>query len=81
MDFVNKMTGKGSSNAQANQPQQQGGSSSGGIMDKLHGMAGGGPESEKKEDSLDKGKFVPLTLTARHCYLTSCSMTWPRTVS
>ncbi|KAK4110243.1 hypothetical protein N656DRAFT_714102 [Canariomyces notabilis] len=55
MDFVNKMTGKGSSNAQANQPQQQGGSSSGGIMDKLHGMAGGGPESEKKEDSLDKG--------------------------
>jgi hypothetical protein len=26
-------------------------------MDKLHGMAGGGPESEKKEDALDKGDF------------------------
>jgi len=23
-------------------------------MDKLHGMAGGGPESEKNEDALDK---------------------------
>lgn len=25
--------------------------------DKLHGMVGGGRESEKKEDALDKGTF------------------------
>ncbi|KAK3379197.1 hypothetical protein B0T24DRAFT_522043 [Lasiosphaeria ovina] len=30
-------------------------SSSGNLLDKLHGLAGGGPESEKKEDGLDKG--------------------------
>ncbi|KAI5777609.1 hypothetical protein EDC01DRAFT_677438 [Geopyxis carbonaria] len=37
------------------QQQQSGSSSGGGFMDKLNGMAGGGPESEKKEDYLDKG--------------------------
>ncbi|GIZ49807.1 hypothetical protein CKM354_001283200 [Cercospora kikuchii] len=44
-----------------NPEQQQQGSSSGGggfldgIMNKAHGAAGGGPESEKNEDYLDKG--------------------------
>lgn len=40
------------------QQHQQGNSSSssgGGFADRLHGMVGGGPESEKKEDGLDKG--------------------------
>jgi hypothetical protein len=31
-----------------------------GFMDKLHGALGGGPESEKNEDALDKGAFPPL---------------------
>ncbi|KAI5839494.1 hypothetical protein DFP73DRAFT_483820 [Morchella snyderi] len=34
--------------------QQQQQQSSGGWGDKLHGMIGGGPESEKKEDAVDK---------------------------
>lgn len=68
MDFVNKMTGGGNSNSNANansneqgQNQQQSSSSSGGggflggIGDKLNSAAGGGRESEKNEDYLDKG--------------------------
>ncbi|KAJ4300135.1 hypothetical protein N0V88_002804 [Collariella sp. IMI 366227] len=59
MDYINKFTGGSNSqntaqNPQAQQQQPQT-KSSGGFMDKLHGMAGGGPESEKKEDALDKG--------------------------
>jgi len=57
MDFINKMTGGNQGNnaqGQAANPQQQTQQSSS-FMDKLHGMAGGGPESEKKEDTLDKG--------------------------
>ncbi|KAK0611282.1 hypothetical protein B0T14DRAFT_441413 [Immersiella caudata] len=57
MDFVNKLT-----DSEKNKPvhtqgvnQPQGTSSGGGFMDKLHGMAGGGPHSEKNEDALDKG--------------------------
>jgi len=55
--------------ATGNQPktehhqQQQGSSSSGsgsGFADRLHGMVGGGPESEKKEDGLDKGLLKPF---------------------
>ncbi|KAK7952916.1 hypothetical protein PG996_013801 [Apiospora saccharicola] len=61
MDFVNKLTGGSDSKGaqqgqQQSQPQgQQSSSSGGGFMDKLQGMAGGGPESEKNEDGLDKG--------------------------
>ncbi|KAL8680111.1 MAG: hypothetical protein Q9224_006974, partial [Gallowayella concinna] len=33
-------------------------SSGGGFMDKFNSMAGGGKESEKKEDYLDKGQFL-----------------------
>ncbi|KAK8054482.1 hypothetical protein PG994_009549 [Apiospora phragmitis] len=60
MDFVNKLTGnndsKGAEQKQQSQQQgQQSSSSGGGFMDKLNGMAGGGPESEKNEDALDKG--------------------------
>ncbi|GAB1319185.1 DNA damage-responsive protein 48 [Madurella fahalii] len=58
MDFINKMTGQATGN-QDNKPHSQGqqrdSSGSSSLMDKLHGLAGGGPESEKKEDALDKG--------------------------
>jgi len=59
MDFVNKLT-----NSDKNKPvhtmdstnqQTSTGNSGGGMMDKLHGMVGGGPQSEKNEDALDKG--------------------------
>ncbi|KAI1800447.1 hypothetical protein F4811DRAFT_539222 [Daldinia bambusicola] len=58
MDFINKITGSKESEEKKpseNQQQQQQESSSGGIMDKLNSMAGGGKESEKNEDALDKG--------------------------
>ncbi|CAJ2510534.1 Uu.00g133430.m01.CDS01 [Anthostomella pinea] len=55
MDFVNKLTG-GSKEGGAQKPEgQQQQQSGGGFMDKLNGMAGGGKESEKNEDALDKG--------------------------
>lgn len=58
MDYINKFTNQASGQQNTQQPTQstQQSSSGGGLMDKLHGMAGGGPESEKKEDALDKGK-------------------------
>ncbi|KAK0649559.1 hypothetical protein B0T16DRAFT_389589 [Cercophora newfieldiana] len=57
MDFVNKLTGSEKNKPVHTQGNQQAPSSSsgGGFMDKLHGMAGGGPHSEKNEDALDKG--------------------------
>ncbi|KAJ4333380.1 hypothetical protein N0V87_007671 [Didymella glomerata] len=68
MDFVNKMTGGGNSQSQgqtSNEQLQSTGSSGsqqqssggflGGIGDKLNSAAGGGRESEKNEDYLDKG--------------------------
>jgi len=65
MDFVNKMTGGSSNNNQGNEAeqgqnqQQSSGSGSGGFLggigDKLNSAAGGGRESEKNEDYLDKG--------------------------
>lgn len=56
MDMLKNLTG-GDKNAQntQGQTQTQSSSSGGGLMDKLHGAVGGGPESEKKEDGLDKG--------------------------
>jgi len=74
MDFVNKMTGGSSNNNQGNEAeqgqnqQQSSGSGSGGFLggigDKLNSAAGGGRESEKNEDYLDKGMFGngPLAL-------------------
>ncbi len=62
MDFINKFANQASSQ-QENQPQgepqqQQSQSSGGGIFDKLNGLAGGGAQGEKKEDSLDKGMLT-----------------------
>ncbi|KAK4500426.1 hypothetical protein PRZ48_008615 [Zasmidium cellare] len=62
MDFVNKFTGGGNSNSNnENQQssgsgeQKEGGGFLGGITNKLNSAAGGGKESEKNEDYLDKG--------------------------
>ncbi|KAI4842640.1 hypothetical protein E4T44_06716 [Aureobasidium sp. EXF-8845] len=63
MDFVKKFAGgnegqQGSAQqvpAQQGQGQSSGGGFLGGIGNKLNSAAGGGPESEKNEDYLDKG--------------------------
>ena len=65
MDFVNKLAGGNNNNNQQTNEQTTQGSSSGeqksgggflgGIGDKLNSAAGGGRESEKNEDYLDKG--------------------------
>lgn len=72
MDFVNKFTGGNNSQSQgqtsseqlqssgsaSGQQQQSSGGFLGGIGDKLNSAAGGGRESEKNEDYLDKGKLM-----------------------
>ncbi|OJD33893.1 dead deah box helicase protein [Diplodia corticola] len=57
MDFVKNLTGGGSSEEKSKQSAEHSssGSSGGGFMDKMNSMAGGGKESEKNEDLLDKG--------------------------
>ncbi|KAI0194236.1 hypothetical protein F4808DRAFT_441442 [Astrocystis sublimbata] len=56
MDFVNKLTGGGNKDqTDTNTQQQDQSSGSGGFTDKLNSMVGGGKESEKNEDALDKG--------------------------
>merc|ERR1712137_574744 len=66
MDFVNKLAGGGSNQGQSvneqvvqGQGSEQKSSGSGGFLggigDKLNSAAGGGKESEKNEDYLDKG--------------------------
>ncbi|KAI1463444.1 uncharacterized protein F4812DRAFT_446963 [Daldinia caldariorum] len=55
MDFINKITGSKDNEEKKPSENQQQESSSGGIMDKINSMAGGGKESEKNEDVLDKG--------------------------
>ncbi|CAD0112179.1 unnamed protein product [Aureobasidium uvarum] len=56
MDFVKKFAGgnSGEQSAQQGSAQQSGGFL-GGIGNKLNSAAGGGVESEKNEDYLDKG--------------------------
>ena len=51
MDFVNNLTGGNKNNAENKSENTQ---QSGGFMDKLNGMAGGGAQGEKNEDALDK---------------------------
>lgn len=68
MDFVNKLT-----NSEKNTPvhtmdtnsQSSTSNSGGGVMDKLHGMVGGGTQSEKNEDTLDKGTPPPIPRSIR----------------
>lgn len=69
MDFVNKLT-----NSEKNTPvhtmdtnsQSSTSNSGGGVMDKLHGMVGGGTQSEKNEDTLDKGTPPPSPVAYTH---------------
>jgi hypothetical protein len=66
MDYINKLSGGQQGNKPQDQSQQQQNQASGSssLMDKLHGMAGGGPESEKKEDALDKGALITQSSSA-----------------
>jgi hypothetical protein len=59
MDFVKNLTGGNKEGEQKPVENKESGSG-GGFMDKINSMAGGGKESEKNEDSLDKGKPPPL---------------------
>jgi hypothetical protein len=69
MDYLNKFTGGNTQGQSVNEQvaQEQSSSSSGeqksggflgGIGDKLNSAAGGGKESEKNEDYLDKGTYI-----------------------
>lgn len=56
MDFIKNLSGGDNNNAassSADQPKKESG-----FMDKLNGMAGGGRESEKQEDGIDKGTCI-----------------------
>lgn len=60
MDFVNKLSGKSqgdnSGQKESSQQRSEGGMFSG-LGSKFNAAAGGGPESEKNEDMLDKGEL------------------------
>jgi hypothetical protein len=98
MDFVNKMTGGGNSQSQgqtsneqlqstgsSGEQQQSSGGFLGGIGDKLNSAAGGGRESEKNEDYLDKGELklshamTIQVLTRRRCRLRAGEVPWTGT--
>ncbi|KAI4189787.1 MAG: hypothetical protein L6R41_001212 [Letrouitia leprolyta] len=55
MDSLKNAVGMGGSENKPEGQASEQGSSGGGLMDKFNSMAGGGKESEKKEDYLDKG--------------------------
>ena len=62
MDFVKNAMGGGDKSEGNQSAEQKSGEGSflGGIGDKLNSAAGGGKESEKNEDYLDKGQLLPL---------------------
>jgi len=66
---INKFAGGGSNQTQQQpiqgQQQQQSGGFLGGLGDKFNSAAGGGRESEKNEDALDKGTYD--TLPCKSC--------------
>lgn len=63
-NFLNKVTGDDKSN-------NGGGNAGGDIMNKLNGLAGGGAQGEKNEDTLDKGNLILLMARewAQFCFL------------
>lgn len=75
MDALKNAVGMGGGEnkpeGQAGQQGSEQGSSGGGLMDKFNSMAGGGKESEKKEDYLDKGS---LLLQSEPCMLLSLTI-------
>ncbi|KAF3063481.1 hypothetical protein GL218_02760 [Daldinia childiae] len=54
MDFINKITGSKDENEEKT-PENGQQKPNAGFLDKLNSVAGGGKESEKSEDALDKG--------------------------
>lgn len=98
MEYINKFTGGDNNNNQNNnqqsqQGQNQGGSSNNqgessggflsGIGDKFNSAAGGGKESEKNEDYLDKGKISSIMLQQwlHKSYSIDISSLWSSTPS
>lgn len=74
-DFLKDVLGNnGNSGGQGsnNQNQQSGGG--GGFMDKLNGIAGGGKDSEKNEDLLDKGKRYWNYFSDSQVFITSATI-------
>ena len=67
MDFVkNAMSGGGNNKGENTEGGGGGGGGGGflgGIGDKMNSAAGGGKESEKNEDLLDKGVYALLSLS------------------
>jgi hypothetical protein len=60
MDFISKVTGQNQNQSQGDKkPDEPKEESSGGLMGKLNSLAGGGKDSEKNEDALDKGTALP----------------------
>lgn len=66
-ETISSFTGGGGNNAdqqQGSEQKQQGGGFLGGLGDKINSAAGGGRESEKNEDMLDKGTIASHRLRA-----------------
>lgn len=67
MDFVNKLTGQSEKSENTTTASTSEHKQSGGFMDRLNAAAGGGPESEKNEDLLDKSTLqCPVILVPAH---------------
>lgn len=61
MDFLKDLAGgpkQGQAETEQTGEQKESGGLLGGFGDKLNNAAGGGAQSEKNEDMLDKGTFV-----------------------
>lgn len=71
MDFVNKLTGSGNNNTGDKQVETQQQESSGGFMDKVNHLAGGGAKGEQNEDGLDKGESSDILQPLVQTQLTS----------
>ena len=78
MDFIKKAVSggggdnnKSGENSQQNESSQSGGGGGlfGGMGEKLNSAAGGGKESEKNEDLLDKGMCVFLPIFKSRLFL------------
>lgn len=76
MDMLKNLTGGNSEKKPEVQEEQPQSSSGGGFMDKINSMAGGGRESEKKEDMLDKLRLplarVPPLHSPRRSHHSTC---------
>jgi len=78
MDFVKNFTGGDNSQNQKSQQEQGskeqgGGGFLGGFGDKLNSAAGGGRESEKNEDILDKDNLSSLDVFLAVTQMLRCS--------